>query len=119
VTRQPFDTGYVFTFDVADIPGAVASNDGPDHYCAVGSDLIPVGANDIGFADPVTVTISSAPSHGTITAISATGAAAAQTITYTASAGYAGTDSFVYSMTDGTSTDTATVTITVQPATGQ
>jgi hypothetical protein len=53
--------------------------------------------------------------NGTITAISDTGAAAAQTITYTASAGYAGADSFVYSMTDGVSTDTATVTITVQP----
>jgi hypothetical protein len=110
-----FDTGYVFTFDVADIPGAVASNDGPVTTSPSVPTVIPVGGNDTGFADPVTVTISSAPSHGTITAISDTGAAAAQTITYTASVGYAGPDSFVYSMTDGVSTDTATVTITVQP----
>jgi hypothetical protein len=112
-----FDTGYIFTFDIALAPPVPeAIDDAPITTAPSVPTLIPVGANDIGFADPVTVTISSAPSHGTITAISATGPAAAQNITYTASAGYAGPDSFVYSMTDGTSTDTATVTITVQPA---
>ena len=112
-----FDTGYIFTFDIAVAPPVPeAIDDAPITTAPSVPTSIPVGANDIGFADPVTVTISSAPLHGTITAISATGAAAAQTITYTASAGYAGSDSFVYSITDGTSTDTATVAITVQPA---
>jgi hypothetical protein len=110
-----FDTGYLFTFDIALAPPvATAIDDSPINTAPSVPTVIPVGANDIGFADPVTISISSAPLHGTLTAISATGAAAAQTITYTANAGYAGADSFVYSMTDGTSTDTATVTLTVQ-----
>ncbi|MCB1596755.1 MAG: hypothetical protein KDI87_03480 [Gammaproteobacteria bacterium] len=111
-----FDTGYLFTFDIPVTPAADAVNDGPVVTAPSTPTLIPVGANDIGFTDPVTVTVSTAPAHGIITAISDTGAAAAQTITYTASPGYTGPDTFVYSMTDGASTDTATVTITVQPA---
>jgi hypothetical protein len=110
-----FNTGYKYTFDLAASAAADAVDDGPITTAPSVPKLIPVGANDIGFADPVTVTVSSQPANGTITAISDTGPAAAQTITYTATAGYAGNDSFVYSMTDGTSTDTATVTITVQP----
>ncbi len=110
-----FNTGYKYTFDLVAAATADAVNDGPITTAPSVPKLIPVGANDIGFADPVTVTVSSQPANGTITAISDTGPAAAQTITYTATAGYAGSDSFVYSMTDGTSTDTAAVTITVQP----
>lgn len=112
-----FDAGYLFVFDVAPAPPAPdAINDGPIMTAPSVPTVIPVGSNDTGFADPVTVTISTAPIHGVISAISDTGAAAAQTITYTANAGYSGADSFVYSMTDGIDTDTATVTITVQPS---
>ncbi|MEZ5563949.1 MAG: Ig-like domain-containing protein [Gammaproteobacteria bacterium] len=111
-----FDTGYVFTFDIPLVPEANAGNDGPIITSPSVPTVIAVGGNDTGFTDPVTVTISSAPLHGTIGAISDTGIAAGQTITYTATAGYAGSDSFVYTMTDGVNTDSATVTITVQAA---
>jgi hypothetical protein len=111
-----FDTGYIFTFDLPVMQLPDALNDGPVATAPSVPTLIPVGANDVGFSDPVTVTISTPPLHGTITAISPAGGAAAQTITYTADAGYAGADSFVYSITDGINTDTATASITVQPA---
>jgi hypothetical protein len=56
----------------------------------------------------LTVTSVSAPSHGT-TKLNANG-----TITYTPVAGYAGTDTFSYTVSDGHgSTDTATVTVTI------
>jgi hypothetical protein len=109
-------SGYDFFFTVAPVPVADAADDGPIVTSPSVPTPIAVGANDVNFSDPVSVTISTPPLHGTIAAISDTGAAAGQTITYTAAAGYAGADSFVYSMTDGTDTDTATVTITVQPA---
>jgi hypothetical protein len=111
-----FVGGYDFFFTVAPVPVADAADDGPILTSPSVPTPIAVGANDVNFSDPVSVTISTAPLHGTIAAISDTGAAAGQTITYTAAAGYAGPDSFVYSMTDGIDTDTATVAITVQPA---
>ena len=112
-----FDSGYVFVFDAAPPPPvAEAINDGPITTAPSVPTVIPVGSNDVGFSDPVTVTVDTAPIHGMITAISNTGSAAAQAITYTADAGYTGADSFVYSMTDGIDTDTATVTIAVQPS---
>lgn len=75
-----------------------------------------VGANDLGFTDPVTVTITMPPTKGTITAISAPGPVAGITITYTANAGVLGWDSFVYEMTDSNSaSDSAKVLVNIQP----
>ena len=72
-----------------------------------------VGANDTNFTDPVTVTITTNPTKGTATVTTRHGAAAGQTITYTSNVGATGTDTFVYSMTDGVNTDTATVTVNI------
>ncbi len=57
--------------------------------------------------DALTVTGVSQPSNGTLTD-NGDG-----TWTYTPDSGYSGTDSFTYTVTDGTETDTATVTVTV------
>lgn len=69
---------------------------------------ISVLANDYHVDGPLTVASASTPSHGTAT-VNADG-----TITYTPVAGYAGTDSFTYTLVGGA---TATVTVTVQGAT--
>ena len=78
--------------------------------------VIPVGANDTGFADPVTVTVTTQPTKGTITAISAPGPTTGMTVTYTANVGALGADSFVYQMVDSTPfTDSATVSLNITP----
>jgi VCBS repeat-containing protein len=65
----------------------------------------------------------SAPSHGTLSVSAATAAsggtniAPGGSITYTPTAGYAGTDTFTVKVSDGTATATRTVTVNVNPAT--
>lgn len=61
---------------------------------------------------PTSVSIATAPAHGTTVVDPSTGK-----ITYTPSAGYSGADSFTYSVTDslGASSNAATVAITVHP----
>jgi hypothetical protein len=78
--------------------------------------VIAVGANDTGFVDPVTVTVTTAPTKGTIGTISSPGPAEGSTITYAANIGATGVDGFVYSMVDGTAaTDSATVLVNIVP----
>ena len=62
---------------------------------------------------PMTFAVTTQPAHGTVT-MQTNG-----TFGYTPAAGYSGTDSFTYTVTDnGGLTDTATVTITVGPNSG-
>ncbi|WP_425100643.1 Ig-like domain-containing protein [Tropicibacter sp. S64] len=62
-------------------------------------------------SDPLTTTTATTPANGAV-AVNPDG-----TITYTPNAGFTGTDSFDYTITDGNGgTDTATVTVTVDPA---
>jgi hypothetical protein len=80
---------------------------------------IPVGANDLGFTDPVTVTIVVAPNQGGTAVPAAPGAAAGQVVTYTPVAVLGTptyTETFTYQMTDGTLTDSGVVTVTVNNA---
>jgi hypothetical protein len=101
---------------VTEVP--TANDDGPVPVADGVARIIAVGANDTGFTDPVTVTINTLPTKGTIGTISPPGAAAGMTITYTANVGTSGADSFVYEMVDGTpASDTATVTVSIGPDT--
>ncbi|MEP0825047.1 MAG: tandem-95 repeat protein, partial [Nitrososphaera sp.] len=59
--------------------------------------------------DDLTATIADGPAHGNVT-MTAPGSA-----TYTPAPDYHGTDSFTYVVSDGQATDTATVTIVVNP----
>ncbi len=59
--------------------------------------------------DPLTVTIDTGPTGGTATV------AADNTVTYVPTTGFSGPDNFVYEISDGIATDTATVSITVTP----
>ena len=59
----------------------------------------------------LTYTIVSSPSHGTISNFSSS----AGTLTYQASAGYVGADSFTFTASNGTTSNVATVSITISP----
>jgi hypothetical protein len=77
---------------------------------------IPVGANDIGFAEPAEATISSPAGNGvaTVTAGNSPGDPLNITVDYTPNPGFAGMDSFAYTMDDSVNPpDTATVTVNV------
>jgi iron complex outermembrane receptor protein len=90
-----------------------AADDGP----FVVEDGVPtelnILANDLGFADPVTVTIVTEPTKGEVTVDGSPGNAAGITITYTAEPGSGGPDSFVYSISSATGIDTATVSLII------
>lgn len=103
--------------EIEPFPPPAAVDDGPIAVIEGVATVIPVGANDTNFTDPVTVTVTGLPTKGTISAVSAPGSAAGMTITYTANNGAVGQDSFVYSMTDGTpASDSASVTVNISPA---
>src|SRR3989441_421196 len=61
--------------------------------------------------NPLTLLSVSQPSHGT--SVIATTGPGAGTVTYQPQANFAGTDSFAYTISDGTATATAVVTVTV------
>ena len=104
----------VRTGDIVIVPLPDAVDDGPISVIDGVARIIPVGGNDTGFTDPVTVTVTTLPTKGTINTISPTGPAAGMTITYTANSGSSGADSFVYAMTDSTpASDFATVTVDI------
>ncbi len=64
-----------------------------------------------GDGDVLTFAVDTQPLHGTLSLTASTGA-----FTYTPVAGYNGPDSFIFTASDGTSSDSGTVTITVAPA---
>jgi uncharacterized protein YraI len=68
-------------------------------------------SNDTGTA-PLTASAPTAPANGVVTTFNADGS-----FIYTPNAGFAGTDTFNYTVTDGVTPDTATVTIVVSPPT--
>ena len=71
------------------------------------TETILVTANDIDVdTDPLTVVSLSPVSHGTVIT-------AGNTVIYTPTNNFNGTDNFTYTVTDGTVTDTAAVTLTV------
>ena len=74
---------------------------------------VDVLANDLGFADPVTVGIATPPGHGTASVTGSPGSKAGIRIHYTPSPGFSGTDTFVYTVDDGTNSGSATVSIVV------
>jgi len=93
---------------------ASAEDDGPVNVQQEVPTSIDVLANDVGFADPVTVTVSTPPTKGTATVIGTVpGNQAGITIQYTSNAAVTGADSFVYTIDDGTNSDTATVSVEI------
>jgi hypothetical protein len=118
-----------FTYTVSDGHGGTATasvsvtvtavNDAPiaadDGAATTGPTPVAIAvlANDVDVdGDPLSVTAIGAPAHGT--AVLLTGPDAGK-VSYTAEAGFVGSDSFTYTITDGLATATATVTVIVSP----
>ncbi len=80
---------------------------------------VDVLSNDGPFTEPVTVTVSSDPAHGSATVIGSPGSADAIRIQYTPVNGFSGTDVFEYQVSDGVNMDTGSVSITVHPFVAQ
>jgi len=85
---------------VADDDSATTPRDTPVDVPVLAGDTDPDG-------DTLSVESATDPAHGS-TSVNADG-----TVRYTPDAGYTGTDTFDYTVTDGEATDTATVTVTV------
>ncbi len=77
--------------------------------------LIDVLKNDLGFTDPVTVTITSPPQTGSAVVTNSPGTGAAVRISYTPPTGFSGNVSLQYQVSNGINTGSATVAITVLP----
>ncbi len=93
-----------------------ANDDGPVTALQGTPTTIDVLANDVGFADPVTVTVSTPPTKGTATVQGTSpGAKAGIQIVYTANFDATGADTFVYTIQNAAATETATVTINIPP----
>ncbi|MBO1348938.1 MAG: cadherin-like domain-containing protein [Hormoscilla sp. GUM202] len=60
--------------------------------------------------NPLTITETTDPANGSVTI------SRDQVVVYTSDPGFTGTDSFIYSISNGAATSSATVTVTVQPA---
>ena len=94
------------------LQAAAAGDDGLYVVPPDATSAFAVGANDINFIDPVTITVTTLPTKGTITAISPPGPAAGMFITYLPNVGASGLDTFAYTMTDSVaSADSANVTV--------
>jgi hypothetical protein len=74
---------------------------------------IDVMKNDAGYIDPVTVDVTTTPAHGTAVVTGSPGNAASLRVTYTPTAGFTGTDSLQYQVSDGIKSGSANVSITV------
>ncbi|MDH4022552.1 MAG: Ig-like domain-containing protein [Gammaproteobacteria bacterium] len=93
---------------------AGANDDGPFDVQQQVAKSIDVLANDSGFNDPVTVTVSTPPAKGTAVVVGTSpGPQAGITIEYTANGGATGADTFVYTVQDAGTTDTATVSVNI------
>ena len=108
---------FINTTNVPDLGQILLSSAAPDQATTTQDLPLPVAvaANDGGFGSPVTVAIVTPPSQGTAVVNGSPGAATSITVTYKPGAGYIGWDSLVYSVSDGVSSDTATLTLAVLP----
>ena len=108
------DTGTVIVTVTAANQAPVAMDDSvvTGEGAPVDIDVL-VNDKDPDAGDTLSVISVSTPSHGTV--VIAPGSTT--TVSYTPNFGFDGTDSFEYTVSDGTDTDTGTVTVTVIPVT--
>lgn len=113
-----YDPGSAMLRHFAPEGGPVLPDAHPD-YISVAQGYaatIDILANDAGFGASAAVEIVTPPLHGTATVMGSPGDKAAIRVRYTATAGYVGPDSFEYSVSDGSNSDTARVGIDVVAA---
>jgi hypothetical protein len=105
--------GGIATVMVTVKPHAFADNATTDPGRSVD---IPVLNNDVGFTDPVTLSVVSPAGNGSLQVNGSPGSQFGMSITYTPNAGFAGPDSFVYSAVSSNGlSDSATVVVEITP----
>ncbi len=117
VTDGTGDVSFAFiSINVGNVP-AIAGDD--DLVVQAGVDsVIDVLFTDLGFADPVTLSVTQPPTHGGVTLnIPNPAWQSLIAVHYQPTAGYTGPDQFQYQIGDGIDLDTATVLLTVSPDT--
>jgi len=77
--------------------------------------LINVLANDVGFSDPVAVSLASPPLIGSASVQGSPGTQTGIQVQFSPPPGFTGSTSFSYSVDDGTNADTASVQVVVRP----
>jgi hypothetical protein len=110
------NSGYSATLSLVTVAAPTAEDDGPISVLPSGTVQIDVLENDVGFTNPVTVTLGTLPTKGTVLVNGSPGVQAGISITYTANAGEIGVDTFTYTVDDGDDSDSATVTVDVTDA---
>ena len=117
ITDNSLKTASATAYIAVNLPNIPLVVDDVDTTFAVEPVFVNVLANDTGIEDtPLTITVTSDPSNGVIGSIrDCTEKNANCAVSYVADAGFIGTDSFQYMVTDDTpdNSGTATVTITV------
>ena len=108
VTDGTADTTQAFTLVVADVNAPPVARDDAATTAPGTPVTIDVLDNDTGDA-PLTIVEVTDPANGTAEIVG-------RAILYTPDAGFGGTDTFAYTVSDGDSTDTATVAVTVANA---
>jgi len=111
IAKQPVPVGNFFIEGEAAPPSA--NDDETSAISGVATEMAVLANDNPGFgSDPLTIISITQPMRGT-----ATFNPGGSTVTYTSQPGYAGTDSFSYTISNGGGTDTATVTVDVLPET--
>ncbi len=111
IVKQPVPAA---NFRIGDSPPDTGVDAVPDETSAVSGLPVEIAvlANDTGGSGPLSVVAVSVPAHG-----SASVAPGGAAVIYTSGGGFAGRDSFTYTVSDGSGEASATVTIEVLPVT--
>jgi hypothetical protein len=101
--------------NVPDLPAPLGSVACPDQATTTQSKPVAISilANDVGFSDPVSVSFTTGVSNGTAVISGSPGPQSGVKVTYTPTAGFTGSDSFTYTVSDGAHSASASVSITV------
>ncbi len=111
ITRQPVPANRFLIEGVAEPVPPTAVPDETSALSGVSTELA-VLANDSSATSPLVVTAVTQPANGT-----ASIASGGSAVIYTSNPGFAGTDTFTYTVSDDVGNDSTTVTIEVLPAT--
>ncbi len=108
-----YNSGMQWTLGNPVLVAQGATDDTANAESGVATD-ISILANDLGYVDPVTVTIQTSPNHGgSAVVLGSPGARSGIKITYRSAPSFVGTETFTYRANDGSINDTAVVTVTV------
>ena len=113
IAKQPVTAENFFLETEPDPAPPTANDDATSATSGVATEIAVLANDNPGFGpDPLAILSITQPMNGTVTLTGGT-----TTVTYTSNPGFAGTDTFTYTVSNGEGTDSATVTVNVVPET--